>query len=476
VRKGGGDVATDWLKGKPPQPGVHVYTDPDLIPFEPPARPLGLRGLPTTFRNYIETIPRAAYEQGVVDLGRTKRDIILVAEPDLIGEVLVGKAELVLRDPVTRRAFAPAIGANSIFLAEDSEWRWQRRAVAPIFRHETLLSFVPIFTAMAERQVERWRAAGRTQQVDAAAAMTRTTFDIIVEALLGGSANLDAESYSRALTQSFNTIPWQIIYVLFSLPEWLPYPGQRRAYQARDFLRRDLSRIVAARRAAPSAHADLLDALLAARDAETGRSMSDAEVVNNLLTFVIAGHETTAVALSWTLWLLAKDQDSQQRVFDEVAAVAADAPIAAAHFEQLSFCRQAIQEAMRLYPPAPGIGREARTAFELGGLSIAPGTRIHIPVFALHRNVRIWNNPNCFDPDRFTAEAVKARSRYAYLPFGAGPRICIGSGFAMLEAAAILATLVRAFRFTPVPGHKPKPLARVTLRPAGGMPLRVAVR
>ncbi len=453
-----------------------MYTDPDFMPFEPPPRPLGLRGLPTTFRNYIETIPRSAYEQGVTDLGRTRRDIILVAEPDLIGEILVGKAEALLRDPVTRRAFAPAIGANSIFLAEDAEWRWQRRAVAPIFRPETLQSFVPIFSAMAQRQVERWRAGGRTQQVDAAAAMTRTTFDIIVDALLGGTANLDAESFGRALTQSFNTIPWQIIYVLFSLPEWLPYPGRRRALRARDFLRRDLTRIVANRRAMPSAQPDLLDSLLVARDPETGRTMRDEEVVNNLLTFIIAGHETTAVALSWTLWLLAKDRASQQRVFDEVAAVAADAMVAASHIEQLPFCRQVIQEAMRLYPPAPGIGREARAAFELGGRPIEPGTRIHIPVFAVHRNVQLWDNPNAFDPDRFTAEAVKARSRYAYLPFGGGPRICIGAGFAMLEAAAILATLVRAFRFAPVPGHTPKPVARVTLRPAGGMPLLVTAR
>jgi cytochrome P450 len=453
-----------------------VYIDPDLIPFEPPPRPLGLRGLPTTFRNYIETIPRSAYEQGVTDLGRTRRDIILVSEPDLIGEVLVGKAEFFLRDPVTRRAFAPAIGANSIFLAEDAEWRWQRRAVAPVFRHETLLSFVPIFAAMAQRQAERWRNADLTQPVDAPAAMTRTTFDIIVDTLLGGTANLDAETYSRALTRSFNTIPWQIIYVLFSLPEWLPYPGRHRAYRARDFLRRDLSRIVAGRRAVPSTHPDLLELLLAARDPETGRTMSDAEVVNNLLTFVIAGHETTAVALSWTLWLLAKDQDSQQRVVEEIAAVAADAPITAAHLEQLSFCRQVIHEAMRLYPPAPGIGREARAAFELGGRPIEPGTRVHIPVFALHRNVRLWDHPNAFDPNRFTAEAVKSRSRYAYLPFGGGPRICIGAGFAMLEAAAILGTLVRAFHFAPVAGHKPKPVARVTLRPAGGMPLLVTVR
>jgi cytochrome P450 len=264
--------------------------------------------------------------------------------------------------------------------------------------------------------------------------------------------------------------------VMFSLPEWMPYPNRRRALRARDVLRHDIFRIVQGRRVNPSAHPDLLDLLLAARDPETGRSMTDAEVVNNLLTFIIAGHETTAVALSWTLWLLAKDQASQQRTFEEAKAVARDRPIGAAHVEGLSYSRQVIQEAMRLFPPAPGIGRQARVAMEPGGIPIAAGTRVHIPVFALHRNGRLWDNPNAFDPDRFTPERVKARSRYAFLPFGGGPRICIGAGFATIEAAVILATLVRHFRFAPLPGHKPKPVAKVTLRPAGGMPLLISPR
>src|SRR5215468_10596678 len=137
--------------------------------------------------------------------------------------------------------------------------------------------------------------------------------------------------------------------------------------------------------------------------AKTGRSMSDDEVVTNLLTFIAGGHETTAVALTWTLWLLAKDQATQQRVFDEVRAVTGDRLIDATHVEGLSFCRQVIQEAMRLFPPAPGIARIAKEAVELGGMPIPARTRIHIPVFALHRNVGLWDNPNAFDPDRFAA-------------------------------------------------------------------------
>jgi cytochrome P450 len=453
-----------------------VFKDPDLVPFEPPPQPLGLRGLPVMWRNYIESIPRAAYEDGVVRIRRHGRETILACEPGLIGEILVEKAENFERDKVTRRAFAPTIGRNSLFLAEDAEWRWQRRAVAPIFRHDTITSFVPVFAAMAERQVERWRAAPCGETIDAAAAMTRTTFDIIVETMLGGTAGLDAERYSGALKQTFETIPWHIIYVLLSVPEWMPYPHRRRALRARDFLRGNVRGTVEARRSQPSDRRDLLDLLLKTRDPESGRTLTDEDIINNVLTFITAGHETTSVALTWTLWLLAKDQGSQQRVFQEIAAVVGSGMIGPAEVEALSFCRQVIQEAMRLFPPAPAISRFAKTAMTLGGMEIEAGTRVHIPIFALHRNTRMWQNSNAFDPDRFAPELAKTYSRYAFLPFGGGLRICIGASFAMIEATAILATLIRAFRFQPVPGHKPQPVARVTLRPKGGMPLLVTPR
>lgn len=451
-----------------------MYTD--LVPFEPPARPLGLLSLRTLMRNYIETVPRFAYDQNVTHFCTRMSDVLIVSDPDIIQELLVDKAEAFGRDPTTRRSFAPVIGNTALFLAEGADWRWQRRAVAPIFRHEMLLSFVPVFAAMAQRQVERWRKADRTVPTDAAAAMTRTTFEIIVEAMLGGSANLDADRYSRALTDNFGTIPWHIIYVMFSIPEWMPYPHRRRAMRSRDFLHRDIRRIVAARHFSQSSKPDLLNLMRAAHDPETGRTMSDDEIVANLLTFITAGHETTAVALTWALWLLAKDQVTQQRVFDEVKSVAADQPIDAASVEGLAFCRQVIQEAMRLFPPAPGIARISKAAVKIGNMQFSASTRIHIPVFALHRNAGLWDNPDAFDPDRFAPELVKARRRFAFLPFGGGPRVCIGGGFAMLEAAAILATIIRAFRLDPVAGHKPKPVARVTLRPAGGMPLLITER
>jgi cytochrome P450 len=182
-----------------------MLVDPDFVPFQPPPRPIGLRGLPTLWRNYIETIPQPAYEQGVTRVRTRYSDVLLVCEPEVIGEILIEKADAFGRDPATRRSFKPVVGENSIFVAEGAEWRWQRRAAAPIFRPETILSFVPAFAAMAERQVERWKAAQSNGPIDAAAAMTRTTFDIIVESMLGGSASLDPEHYSRALTENFDT-------------------------------------------------------------------------------------------------------------------------------------------------------------------------------------------------------------------------------------------------------------------------------
>jgi cytochrome P450 len=453
-----------------------MLADADLVPFEPPAKPLGLAGLITLWRNYIETIPRSAYEEAATRIQTRLADTLLISDPELIQEILVEKVDRFGRDSATRRSFAPVIGTTSLFLAEGADWRWQRRAVAPLFRHDTLLSFVPIIATMAERQVERWRTAQPGAPVDAAAAMTRTTFDIIVEAILGGSESLDAERYSRAVTEYFETIPWHLLYGIFSLPEWMPYPGRRRGLRARDFLHRDIGRIVAARRAKPASRSDLLELLLTARDPETGRSMSDAEVVYNLLTFVVAGHETTAVALAWTLWLIAKDQAVQQRLYDEAMAVAGLGAITAGHVESLSFSRQVIQEAMRLFPPVPGLAREPKAAMDLGGIEITPRTNIHIPIYALHRNTRLWHHPNAFDPDRFAPAQVKAHPRHAFLPFGGGPRVCIGSGFAMIEAAVILATLVRPFRFRPAPGYRPHPVAKLSLRPAGGMPLLVTPR
>ena len=352
-----------------------MLTDADLMPFDPPMQPLrGLSMLWTLGRNYIETYPLSTYEQGVTRYQWGTSDILYICDPAIIHEMLVDKADAFSRDELTHRVLTPVIGRTSLFLAEGPDWRWQRRAVAPIFRHEMLLSFVPTIAVIAERQVERWRARPLDVPVEIAAAMTRTTFEIIVEAILGGSARLDAERYGRALAAIFNTIPWHLLLSLLRAPAWTPFPGRWSARRARDFLRADISRIIAKRRANPSAHPDLLDLLLAARDADTDRGLNDAELVANLLTFISAGHETTAVALTWSLWLLAKDEAVQRRVYDEAVAVMGHGPVEIADVDALPLIRQMILEAMRLFPPAPLLSRIPKTDMQLGGMAITPRT------------------------------------------------------------------------------------------------------
>ena len=218
---------------------------------------------------------------------------------------------------------------------------------------------------------------------------------------------------------------------------------------------------------------DLVTRLLAVTDPETGRSMSDRDVVDNLLTFLVAGHETTALALTWTFYLLSLHPEIAERVVQEIETVTQGGSLCEEHVEALSYTRQVVQEAMRLYPPAPVVVRAAIRDVYLGNELIRAGSPTYIPVYAIHRHQLLWDEPDTFDPDRFAPEAVKARHRYAYLPFGAGPRICIGMSFALTEAVVILATLLRSVRLELRPGYVPELKQRITLRPAAGMPMRL---
>jgi cytochrome P450 len=449
-----------------------TVADPDLVPFEPPDHPT----IRAAFRNVIESYPRALYdEQGLVRYRTRFLDSVFVSEPELIHDILVARADLFRRDDVARQLLSPMLGPTSLFMAEGADWKWQRRAVAPTFRHDRLLALVPTFSTIAMRQVERWRAAPREQPVDVAEAMAKTTFEVIAGTVLGSAGALDAEGFARALTTELDSFPWRFILTAFRAPPWLPYPGRRRAARAREHIYREAARLVAQQRRM-SARADLLDLLLQARDEETGRMMTDEELVRNLATFILAGHETTAVALTWTLWLLAKYPHVQDQVAAEAQATIGSGVVEADRVERLAFARQVLQEAMRLYPPAPAISRQPLVPLVLAGEQLTPATQVTITIYPLHRNRRVWKNPDSFDPNRFTVDQTKARPRYAYLPFGAGPRVCIGASFAMIEATVVLAILVHAIRFNTVTGHRPHPDARVTLRPRGGMPLYIEPR
>ena len=237
-----------------------------------------------------------------------------------------------------------------------------------------------------------------------------------------------------------------------------------------------MAALVAERRANSAGKDDLLQRLANAVNPETGARMSDELLIDNLLTFFLAGHETTAKAVTWTLYLLARAPDYQNRILEEIRQVVGDGPIEPDHVDKLVITTQVLKEGMRLYPPAPIVSRQSTADTDLAGIPIKSGTQIIIPIYAIQRHRRYWPDPDRFDPPRFAPEDEAKISRYHYMPFGAGPRICIGMAFALIEGVAILTTLVRAANFATTPGHVPEPVSRVTLLPAGGMPLTVRMR
>ncbi|KMO10298.1 cytochrome P450 [Methylobacterium indicum] len=449
---------------------------PVLARITPPAQPLGpWRFLSTVVRNPLEAWPETIYREPVYTSTVLGNSSLFVMAPNLIRRVMVDEADAFEKSEVLRRALSPALG-DAILTADGGRWRWQRRAAAPIFRAERIRSFVPAMIAAAERTRDALAAAPGVE-VDIAQTMMRTTFEIIVETMLPGASGIDAARVERGITDYLESTSWVVALTLLRAPAWLPFPGRAKAERAKTYLRDELLRLAAeGRRTGTEGRNDLLSLLLAARDPETGQAMDDRDVADNLLTFVTAGHETTALALTWALYLLSHHPESEALIAAEVEAATAGGPLAPEHVDALPYTRQVILEAMRLYPPVPVVVRAALRDVDLDGIPVKAGTPITIPIYAVHRHAALWDEPERFDPARFAPEAAKARDRYAYLPFAAGPRICIGMGFALSEAVAILAVLVRSLRFSLRPGTLPVLKQRITLRPSEGMPMRVSPR
>ena len=449
---------------------------PVLARITPPAQPLGpWRFLSTVVRNPLEAWPETIYREPVYTSTVLGNSSLFVMAPNLIRRVMVDDADAFEKSEVLRRALSPALG-DAILTADGARWRWQRRAAAPIFRAERIRSFVPAMIAAAERTRDALAAASGAE-VDLAQTMMRTTFEIIVETMLPGAGGIDAARVERGITDYLESTSWVVALTLLRAPAWLPFPGRAKAERAKTYLRDELLRLAAeGRRTGTEGRNDLLSLLLAARDPETGQAMDDRDVADNLLTFVTAGHETTALALTWALYLLSHHPESEALIAAEVEAATAGGPLAPEHVDALPYTRQVILEAMRLYPPVPVVVRAALRDVDLDGIPVRAGTPITIPIYAVHRHAALWDEPERFDPARFAPEAAKARDRYAYLPFAAAPRICIGMGFALSEAVAILAVLVRSLRFSLRPGYLPVLKQRITLRPSEGMPMRVSRR
>jgi cytochrome P450 len=439
----------------------------------PPPQPLSLPKFLVRFiSNPLGVLPEAVYHEPIFQYRLGPNTITWVTDPDLIKAILLDRREQFPKTPLERRALGPLFG-NGILTSDGGDWRWQRQTVAPLFRHADLLGYVPSMVAAAEATIAEWRQSvpGATKRIDQG--MVRATFRVISETLLpGGDAHV-GPAIERANADYLLPISWTLAYALLGLPKWLPHPGKKAMRRAEQALRSAVADLVEVRRRTPSERDDLCARLLRATNPETGQSISKEQLVDNLLTFLGAGHETTARALTWSLYLIARAPTWEFRIVEEVKQVAGQGPITGAHIDRLQIVSQVLKESMRLYPPAPVVIRIAKDDVELGGRRLAAGTLVVMPIYAIHRHRRLWNDPDRFDPDRFAPEQAARYSRYQFMPFGAGPRVCIGASFAMIEATAMLATLVRSSRFKVPSAYEPIPISRVTLRPKGGMPLKV---
>ncbi|RUP09200.1 cytochrome P450 [Hyphomicrobium sp.] len=440
----------------------------------PSARPLPLLPFLGRFvRNPLRAIPRAVYHEPIVTYGGKRPLVAWVTDPALLENILLKNAEQFPKTRLDRRVLTPIIG-NGLLTAQGESWRWQRKIASPPFRHAELLGYVPAMVDAAVDCVTRWRSRGPHPFVtNVEEDLTETTFAIIARTILAGVSKRDGEAIQRAGRAYLDPISWEVAASLLQLPNYVWHPGKGRMRRAAVELRSIVGRLVAQRRAEGGQGSDLVARMLAAKDPDTGEPMSDELIADNLATFLFAGHETTAKALTWTLYVLARAPEWQQRVREELDLVIGTGRVDAATIGKLPVTTRVLKEVLRLYPPAPVMTRVTAENVNLGGTFLPSPTLVVIPIFIVHRHRSLWEDPDRFDPDRFLPENEARYPRTQFMPFGYGQRVCIGSSFAILEATAILATLLRSMSFEWDGRHAPEPVSRVTLRPKGGMPLIV---
>jgi cytochrome P450 len=399
-------------------------------------------------------------------LGR--RPMWMVSSAELAHDVLVTHEDAFTKAPGLGVFARPLLG-NGLLTAEKDDHRRARRLLAPAFAPRRVASYAVQMVACAQRAAARWRPG---QHVDLADEMMRLTLAVVGRTLFDADIEGDAKVVGRSITDSMEYL---LDSLALPLPAAWPLPRNRRMKRAVIELDEVVYRIIDERKARPGDRGDVLSMLLAARD-DDGSGLGDQAVRDNIMTLMIAGHDTVANTLAWTWYLLTTHPAIYDRVLAEIDAVCGARPPTSDDLPRMPLGTMVIEESMRLYPPAYAIGRQAERAIRIGDASVAAGDIVIIAVHEIHARPDYWPEPLAFRPERFTEDEKKARPRQRYLPFGAGPRICIGNFFAMTEAQLLLSTLAQRWRFTLAqpPTIEPEPL--VTLRPRGGVRVQVQPR
>jgi len=412
-------------------------------------------------QNVLAAFSERAFEEEVLSRRLFGREQLTLNRPAAIRHVLIDNAENYRRSAATVRLLYPIVG-RGLFLAEGEDWREQRRSVAPSFAPRTLPLLARHVAGVAD-ELAADLAAAADGEVDLLDKMHRLAIEVAGRAMF--SLEMDAFApRMRAMLRDYGEHLARPSALDILLPAWLPAPQDFARWRFRRRWLGLIDEIVAARqaRAKPGMPRDLLD--LMASDPETGRPVPRHRLADQVATMIAAGHATTAVALFWSFYLLAAAPSVQQRIAAEAGPLDLGPEGAPDSLPQLTYTRAVVQEALRLYPPAYGIFRVARTADEADGVPIPKGAIVMIAPWLLHRHRRLWADPDVFDPGRFLPGAPPP-DRFAYLPFGTGPRVCIGAQFALTEATLVLARLVRQFEIARADDRPVVPVAAITVRP-----------
>jgi cytochrome P450 len=430
--------------------------------------------LPAVRRNPTAVFMTAARRFGdVVHLKIGPRHGYLVTNPADVRHVLQDNARNYHKSPLYDKL--RAILGNGLLISEDAFWLRQRRIAQPAFHHQRIAALAGVMTQAARETAGRWKTiASEKRPVDIDEEMMRLTRRVVLRTLLGG----DLGPFAAKVDDAWTVVNQYIGESFWSLgfTDRLPTPKRRRFLAARAVLAGAVDHVIGQRRSSPSDNVDLLSMLLSARDEETGEGMTDNQLRVEVMTFLLAGQETTSLALTWTWYLLSQHPEARRRLEEEIDSVLEGRPPGYTDLVHLPYTRRVIDEAMRLYPPAWGFSRQALSDDQLGGFHLPRGWLVFVIPYVLHRLPAFWHNPDAFDPDRFSPERSADRPKFVYLPFGAGPRQCIGNQFALLEAQLIVATLSQTYRLRLVPGHRVEPWPLITLRPRFGMPMVIEPR
>ena len=446
-----------------------AYTPPAVEPDEFAS---GLTGfLRAMITNPLAAIPASAYDDDLTVLSFSGSRIAFVCAPALIEDMLIKRPQDFPKSDVDERIFKPAFG-SSLLIAQGEDWRWKRRLAAPYFSPSALGKSARRMIGPFEALAQDWRSKV-PGTVDVPSSMTKVTAEVISDTLFSNRAELDMEALSDAINDYLSPISWTIGLASLRVPAWVPHPGKRKLRRGQRAMRRLVGDVIASRRASGTAYHDICADMMGAKDPESGRLLSDTDLVDMLLTLVAAGHETTANGLTWILFCLAEQPALQEALRSEITSVSIGRAIEPGDIPAFVQLEAFIKETLRLFPPAPLLARRTIRTETIGGQKFGSGTTLFIPIYAIHRHRKLWSSPDRFDVRRFLGEDAKRIQRSAYLPFGAGPRVCIGGTFAMMEMIIATATLLRCLSFSTSGETRCEPIHRVTLRPRDGLQLTV---